>query len=184
MSDISEKRVQGSTRRMNLQKFQRLCGKKSLKSVVLVTTQWDTVPFALGEARETELMESFWADLVKGGAVAKRVRRDDPDTHMDVLGHILECAKEDHANTRPLTIQKEYVDQSKRIPLTQAGQKLKYSLAELRQIQETAVEDAPTEERREDLKRRLKARLSQMKVSFMDRVRAVSRLVLSRFTRK
>ncbi|TFK19337.1 hypothetical protein FA15DRAFT_214025 [Coprinopsis marcescibilis] len=175
MGDIAQKRIHGSTR-LNLEMFQRLCGKKSFQSVVLVTTQWDTVQRPLGEAREKELLESFWCELVTGGAITKRVQRDNPGGHMDVLRHILEYVERDLTSSGPLKIQKEYVDQSKRIPLTEAGKKLKYTLAELRQMQENAVEEAPTEERREELRRALRAtqvQLYRMKVSFLDKCKSV-----------
>lgn len=50
----------------NLDMFQRLCGEKSLKNVILLTTKWDK-PADFAERHEKELTYKFWAPMIKLG---------------------------------------------------------------------------------------------------------------------
>ncbi|EMD41350.1 hypothetical protein CERSUDRAFT_78997 [Gelatoporia subvermispora B] len=71
MHRINDVRVGGVSRR-NLRMFQKLCGSKSLRNVVIVTTMWDTVSEELGAQRERELMTDTFKALLDEGAEMKR----------------------------------------------------------------------------------------------------------------
>lgn len=51
----------------NLHMFVRLCGEKSLRNVMLVTTKWDKADLRSAENHEGELTERFWADMIRLG---------------------------------------------------------------------------------------------------------------------
>ncbi|KAL4077612.1 P-loop containing nucleoside triphosphate hydrolase protein [Scleroderma citrinum] len=67
---ISDPRVGGTALR-NLRMFRKLCGKDSMKNVVIVTTMWDMVDKKEGERREQELKSSndLFKPLLDDGAI-------------------------------------------------------------------------------------------------------------------
>lgn len=56
---IIDTRMMGSARR-NLLMFAELCGPNCFRHVVLATTMWSIVDVKIGEAREKELVNTFW----------------------------------------------------------------------------------------------------------------------------
>jgi hypothetical protein len=69
MHRIVDNRMGGISGR-NFRMFRQLCGDSTLTSVVIVTTMWDQIDMALGEAREAELMMKpiFFGPVVSRGA--------------------------------------------------------------------------------------------------------------------
>lgn len=104
----------------NLTMFQHLCGKDAFKNVVLLTTFWDRVLDEVGANRENQLQTDFWRPLIVHGS---RVDQFNPPTHeraWDIIDRF-------PPNTsRPaLTIQREMVDQKKKLHETSVFKVLK-----------------------------------------------------------
>lgn len=59
---IIDPRMAGSAKR-NLLMFMQLCGPRCFENIVLTTTMWSQVPADIGEARERELVETFWGHV-------------------------------------------------------------------------------------------------------------------------
>ncbi|KAF8181550.1 hypothetical protein BJ912DRAFT_928995 [Pholiota molesta] len=75
---IRDSRMRRTPQR-NLAMFQRLCGPKALKNVVLLTTFWDELERQdIGLAREKQLSELFWKPLIDKGS---RTERFDPPSY-------------------------------------------------------------------------------------------------------
>jgi GTP-binding protein EngB required for normal cell division len=83
---IQDVRISGSAR-TNLQMFQKLCGEKALKNVILVTTFWDKVGLAEGERREAELISSdkFWGRMIKKESKVRRCSPHKPESAFAIL---------------------------------------------------------------------------------------------------
>jgi hypothetical protein len=83
---IQDVRMSGSAR-TNLRMFQKLCGEKALKNVILVTMFWDKVDLAEGERREAELVSSdkFWGRMIKKGSKVRRCSPYDPKSAFSIL---------------------------------------------------------------------------------------------------
>ena len=64
---ISDDRFSGISVR-NFKMFQKLCGDSTLKNVILVTNMWGRVEEDVGEAREKELAEVYFAPALEKGA--------------------------------------------------------------------------------------------------------------------
>jgi hypothetical protein len=73
MQRITNNRMTGSTLR-NLQVLKELCGISYYPNVALVTSQWDKVPPAIGENRESQLIEmnDYWREMIRQGATIHR----------------------------------------------------------------------------------------------------------------
>jgi len=71
---ITDNRMQGSARK-NLDLFTKIIGEEALSNVVLVTTMWgkvDRKDEAEANARECELRNQYWSDLIRKGSTATR----------------------------------------------------------------------------------------------------------------
>lgn len=120
---IIDNRV-GGVSYMNMQMFQKLCGEGALKNVFLCTTMWDLVPPEVGEERERELKEDFWASMIEQGASV--VRHDGTaDAARNIISRML------HFNPVTLKIQEELVDESKTLMETLAGARISEVLRSL-----------------------------------------------------
>ncbi|KAF9484397.1 hypothetical protein BDN70DRAFT_917762 [Pholiota conissans] len=62
----------------NLEMFQRLCGPRALKNVILLTTFWDVESERVGMDRERQLRDIYWEPLIHNGS---RIDRYDPPTY-------------------------------------------------------------------------------------------------------
>jgi hypothetical protein len=72
MHRISDPKV-GGTAKKNLRMFTKLCGSKSLKNVIIATTNWGRVEPAEGAKREDELKQTkFFGHLLEAGAQMTR----------------------------------------------------------------------------------------------------------------
>ncbi|KAJ3484493.1 hypothetical protein NLI96_g5619 [Meripilus lineatus] len=125
MHRISDTRMGGISRR-NFRMFRKLCGDETLKNVLVVTTMWDSVTLQLGNARETQLKSDdrfFKPVLDQGGAM---VRHDNTrEGAQAILRRIL------NNHPAPVRLQREMVDEGKKITEIGAADELKREMAEL-----------------------------------------------------
>ncbi|PNP81087.1 hypothetical protein FNYG_05554 [Fusarium nygamai] len=112
---ITDRRMGGSAQK-NLMMFRKLCGKASLKNVILVTTMWEGEDAATGEKREQELIgtDGFWGALVEEGAQVNRHN----NTRSSAMSLLRTVAKN---NRVTISIQKEMVSEHKDLNATEAG---------------------------------------------------------------
>jgi hypothetical protein len=99
--------------------FQKLCGSDALPSIMLVTTNWDTLQtknFHEGEANEEELRNVYWKDLLDAGSKMLRF-----DNTYSSAWNIIDSVPE---NVVSLEIQREMVDEGKSLHDTAAGRSL------------------------------------------------------------
>ncbi|KAF9774134.1 hypothetical protein IL306_007883 [Fusarium sp. DS 682] len=112
---ITDRRMGGSAKK-NLMMFRKLCGKNSLKNVILVTTMWEDEQPETGAKREQELMATngFWGALVEEGAQINR--------HNNTRGSAMSLLRSIAKNNRvTISIQKEMVSERKDLNETEAG---------------------------------------------------------------
>lgn len=124
MYRISDVRMGGTSRR-NFRLFRELCGKESLRNVLIVTTMWSGVDPNIGETREQELAMSddlFKPVLDEGGQLVRHDGREES------AQGILRCLI--HNDGVPLRIQRELVDEGKLLADTAAGTELSNQLTE------------------------------------------------------
>lgn len=94
--------------------FRSLCGSQTYKNVVVLTTFWDRVSEQEGAQREAELKESFFSDLVNGGACFMRHDRTIVSA-LQVLAYIFTLAPS------IVRIQEEIRVEGKELEDTEAG---------------------------------------------------------------
>ncbi|KAF2745783.1 hypothetical protein M011DRAFT_446330 [Sporormia fimetaria CBS 119925] len=113
---ISDTRV-GNAAFKNLRMFKKLCGNDGLASVVLATTMWSGINAAAEADREAELLKTptFWKEMIERGSKVFRHDRG-RKTASDIVSYLIQ-------KRRPVTldIQKEMVDQKKKLVDTGAG---------------------------------------------------------------
>lgn len=121
--------------------FRKLCGKKSLKNVVIVTTMWDKVSPEEGLQRERELKsgKNLFKPLLDGGAIMIRHDRT-PKTANRVINHLL---KKYPTVTQ---IAHELVEEKKALVETDAGTELSNDI-------QTSMKQREMESFRADLER-------------------------------
>ena len=129
---IADKRMKGTTRR-NLDMFHQLCGDKALARVVLGTTNWGEVEEDVGKNRETQLAKTFWKPMTASGSKLLRFYKTEESavTFVDAILGRLKSGEEDNV----LRIQNELVELERRIPETDAGKELRYTLQQLLEMQ-------------------------------------------------
>lgn len=125
---ISDVRMQGSAKK-NLVTFKELCGEDALKKVVLASTMWDIVPEEKATKREQELKDTpeFWGWMLSKGSSVHRYNNTAESAREIILslaGHNAPIATD---------LQKQMVDEGKRLDETSAGQGLKNELLKERQ---------------------------------------------------
>ncbi|KAH6905897.1 P-loop containing nucleoside triphosphate hydrolase protein [Coprinopsis sp. MPI-PUGE-AT-0042] len=183
LHDISQKRMFGSTR-MNLNMFESLVGlhrKGQFPTVALVTTQWDTVVREdVGNRREDELKKTFWKDAIDRGANVYRVHGD--STHASIIQDVLGKSQEVEGKSTTMLIQHELVDKERPIPLTEAGQKLRYDLDVLLKNQAQIAKNAKNDEKqRQETEKKMAAIQAQqdsLHVSFKEKLSHWARAVM------
>ena len=118
--------MEGSAVR-NLHMFQKLCGDKSLRNVVLVTTQWDGISEEVGGAREVELSDSddFWKGMIAKGAQRARFYGSRQDG-VAIVESLLD------RGTTVLQLQDEIVNKGLSIFESSAGMAVEEQLNELK----------------------------------------------------
>lgn len=113
LREMTETRMRGSAVK-NLRMFKELCGRDSLKNVVLVTTKWDSVDPQVGLDREKELKENWWKDMMDVGC---RLERHNGKAHsaQAIIRKMLP------RSSTVLQMQRELVDEKKNLSETTAG---------------------------------------------------------------
>lgn len=129
---ITDNRVSGSALR-NLRMFKQLCGQDAYKHVVLVTSMWDRLPSGDEEKatlREKELIggDGFWKDMYARGSHVKRWDGDSVSANT-IIDDLLAARNSNGDAT--LQIQRELVDEKKKLALTSAGREVNKELAEI-----------------------------------------------------
>ncbi|KAJ7587383.1 kinase-like domain-containing protein [Mycena floridula] len=113
---ISDTRMRATSLR-NLKMLKELCGDNALANVIHVTTCWDRVTEEVGARREQQLKSEFWNAYIQNGSRIARFHSDF-DSAWQILGLL------DVTTPRPLLLQKEMVDQKKKLRQTSAFQSL------------------------------------------------------------
>ncbi|CAL1717180.1 unnamed protein product [Somion occarium] len=122
---ISDNRMAGSAMR-NLRFFRQLCGDDALTNCAVVTSMWDSVSPQVGAEREEELKskENFFKPILDSGATLFRHDNTIESTHQIIRPLI-------HKAPIALAIQRELVDEGKRVFETSAGNTLLGEIAAL-----------------------------------------------------
>ena len=160
---IADKRMKGTTRR-NLDMFCQLCGDKALARVVLGTTNWGEVDENIGATREQQLAKTFWNTMTDSGSKSFRFHRtkESACTFLDaILGQLEILSDRDIV----LRIQDELVESDRRIPETAAGKKLRYTLEQLR-----GIEDDANSEKAMALRASLEKQIAELRISLPRRL--------------
>ncbi|KAH9209077.1 hypothetical protein DL95DRAFT_478527 [Leptodontidium sp. 2 PMI_412] len=125
---ISQVKIDGSSLR-SLRKLRKLVGDYALGNVVLATSHWSRVSSEEGIRRETELKNTFWKDLISRGAIMTRYSGDQRSGNalIDLLIDKLQIAPD---------IQRELVDEGKKLIGTTAGHILNEEMIKLRKEHE------------------------------------------------
>ena len=132
LQSIAEPRLKGAALR-NLDMFHQLCGDKALARVVLGTTNWGEIEGDVGEEREQQLAKIFWKTMIASGSKSLRfdITEGSARTFLDAILDQLESAEDN-----VLRIQNELVELERRIPETDAGKELRYTLKQVLKMQE------------------------------------------------
>ena len=152
------------TLKKNFRMFQELCGERTLRNIVIVTTMWGEVDRQKAEKREVELREKdvFFKPILKKHAQMARHLNIVNSAHR-ILRLIL------HNFPLPQRIQEEIVDEGKNISETGAGGELNRELnAQIKKHKEDmrALEEEVQQamkDKDEEAKRRLAEGIEQTK---------------------
>ncbi|KAJ7587373.1 kinase-like domain-containing protein [Mycena floridula] len=113
---ISDTRMRATSLR-DLKMVKELCGDNALANIIHVTTCWDRVTEEIGAQREQQLKSEFWNAYIQNGSRIARFHSDFRSA-WQILGLL------DVTTPRPLLLQKEMVDQKKKLRQTSAFQSL------------------------------------------------------------
>lgn len=118
--------------------FKELCGEDAYKHVVLATSMWgkEDQEKALGRERELVAEGGFWSTMKERGSSVMRWLGDSVSAH-EIIEHLL-LARSRHGVVS-LKIQRELVDEGKRLVNTSAGQEVNRELSELREKMENEL---------------------------------------------
>lgn len=110
----------------NLRFFAQLCGDEALSNCAIVTNMWGLVSRQVGAEREQELKskDAFFKPMLAQGATLFQHHNTVDDAHK-VIQHLLQ------KTPLVLAIQRELVDEKKRVFETKAGDTLLGEIAEL-----------------------------------------------------
>ena len=100
---------------MRLRLFQELCGSNGLRNAILVTTFWNQVEPKLGLSKHKQLEENYWKRMIEHGSHTYAYRGSQAEAH-EIINQIL------HNQSTALQIQRELVDQKRKLLQTEAGQ--------------------------------------------------------------
>ncbi|KAF9447340.1 hypothetical protein P691DRAFT_671702 [Macrolepiota fuliginosa MF-IS2] len=132
---ISDNRMAGTALEV-LGLFKKLCGHDMYRHIVMVTTMWDRLRDEnVGNLREEELRATFWAPVIRHGAVMMRYQNT-KESAWDILEHILGGLTE----RRMLQLQRELIEMGKTFPSTAVGKELSKTINEIVKKQELLVQ--------------------------------------------
>jgi len=106
--------------------FKKICGQTALNNVLLITSRWSEVNAATGAERERQLKDKFWAYMLGHGSNMSRFHGDRPSA-ISLVSQLLQ------KDTVVLQLQKELVDEGKRLDDTTAGAYVSDNLDKLKQ---------------------------------------------------
>jgi hypothetical protein len=138
---ITHNRLNGTAFK-NLRTFRKLCGEQGVKSVILVTTMWESVhPASLGAERETELVDTaeFWGDMKRNGSEVRR-HMNSRESAVEIISFLVA-----RGNKTILGLQTEMVDQSRSLENTEAGKEVDREMQVQREVFERRLEDTKQE---------------------------------------
>lgn len=122
---ITDVRYTGSAVK-TFQIFQKICGEKPLKNVLLVTSRWSAdLDEETGSQREGELKENFWAYMLDRGSHMSRFYGD-RDSAIMLISQLLV------KDSVVLDLQHELVDKRKQLKDTTAGSYVNDSLEDVK----------------------------------------------------
>jgi hypothetical protein len=166
---IADKRMKGTTLR-NLEMFSQLCGDKALARVILGTTNWGEVNEDVGKKREQQLDKTFWSTMTASGSKSMRLERTHASARvfLDAILNQLEFGTDGEilSDNIVLRVQDELVELGRRIPETAAGQKLRYSLEQLREMQK----DEANSEKAAALSASIKKQIAELRIPLSRKV--------------
>jgi hypothetical protein len=137
---ITHTRMEGSSLK-NLRMFQRLCGQKFLKNVLLTTTQWSNVDPSEGGVRENSLRNGdFWGGLIDKGATLQRFHGT-RESGLELIRKLMPNER------KPLDIQVQIVNQHMSLLETDAGKCINEELIALEKRQKEEIESLERERR-------------------------------------
>ena len=113
--------------------FKKVVGPDALKNVLLITSRWAEVDQATGSDRERQLKEKFWAYMIARGSNMSRFHGD-RDSAVALASQLI-CK-----DTVILGLQKELVDQGKKLDETVAGFYVSDNLEKLEQQYEQELQ--------------------------------------------
>jgi hypothetical protein len=73
-----------------LDRFKQLCTSNNRTNIVLATTYWDSIPTSEGVAKEKELREGVWNDMMAEGAVMGRYVGSE-ESAIEIVGSLFNC---------------------------------------------------------------------------------------------
>jgi hypothetical protein len=118
----------------NLHMFAKLCGDGAIRNVVLTTTMWTKVRPEVGEGRERELQEKYWAGMLSMGSRTMRFG-DSFKAAWHIIDQIVGTVDRNHA----LLLQEELVNLGRRLSETEAGKMLYSQLQQALAKQKEAI---------------------------------------------
>ena len=149
--------------------FRQLCGDSTLKNVILVTNMWGKVKQDVGEARERELIDTYFKEALDKGAQLARHYENTQSSH-DIVRRIMKN------DPTAFQIQRELVDEGKGIDDTAAGVAvgedsyglIKHHEAEVKTLREELLQalenrDEETRTELEKVTRELKEQVKNMR---------------------
>jgi hypothetical protein len=134
---ITDQRV-GGLAKSNFHLFRKLCGDKTLKNVLIMTTMWGRLPSQEEGWRRVEqlrTLEGFVKGAIEKQAEMVHHRQDTVESAHGILRRIMKN------HPMPLSIQEELVDQGKKISETYAGIALDEKLAKLAERYEQMLKE-------------------------------------------
>jgi hypothetical protein len=147
---IATARMGGSAVK-NLLMFKALCGDQSFRHVTFATTMWSEMEandtMNLGNKRQLELEENYWAEMIRLGSIVKKHNRG-RSTAIEIVRMLTTRAD----TSIILAIQRQLVDERRTLEDTDAGkvvcdeivlakEKFRQELADLRESLEEAKRD-------------------------------------------
>ncbi|EAU87544.1 hypothetical protein CC1G_12343 [Coprinopsis cinerea okayama7 len=132
--NISAPKIDRMARR-NMVLFRKICGKESMKNVVVVTTFWDLVDFEQGESNERELQqeEGLLKELHDAGAKFFRMGHFEDGAQPDSDGFATPQQIVDHLlSLNPVWLQIQKEMETKSVPETSVGSTLMNDFEELK----------------------------------------------------
>lgn len=131
---ITDVRMTGTAVR-TLQICRRICGTSALSNVILTTTRWkDVESQAIGAQREQELRNDFWKFMLDYDSTMMRYHGDH-DSAVAIISQLLQ------KDTVVLDIQRELVDQGKKLSDTTAGTFVHDNFEEVKKRYEKELKD-------------------------------------------